>query len=137
MNLIASPKSVLLLNAGLDVLHEQSNEWLSEIAFWRDETAFFYALVVEKTLTAVPIAARETIEEIENALVSLTGGELEELQKAVEQHENYLGYLLETNPDHDGNYREKHKLLEMKFKELERRFRKLKSEIFDLVKMSK
>ena len=65
MELLTSPKSTYLLEAGLDVLHEQSIEWLNEIAFWRDETAFFYSLVAKKTLEAVPVKAKSYIEKTE------------------------------------------------------------------------
>jgi hypothetical protein len=137
MKLITSPKSVYLLNAGIEVLHSQSNEWLSEIAFWRDETAFFYALVVNKTLTSVPIAAKEILQDIEKELVSINSGELVDLQKEVMKHEMNLSHLLKhQNDEEEEDYRREHRLMEIKFYEMERRFKTLKKVIFGLVKLT-
>lgn len=137
MKILTSPKSVHLLNAGIEVLHSQSNEWLSEIAFWRDEVAFYYSLIIEKAMISVPINAKEELKEIEKELVKITSGELNDLQNSVNQHEKLLSDLLENNSEDEEDYREKHRLLEMKFSEMERRFKTLKKEIFELVKLSK
>ena len=40
-----NPKAELLLGAGLDVLHFESEEWLSNIAFYKYETTFFADLL--------------------------------------------------------------------------------------------
>ena len=103
MKLLTSPKSVYLLNAGIDVLHDQSTEWLNEIAFWRDETSFYYALVIEKTLMSVPIDSKYLIENIEKDLINITGGELDDLQKNVENHEALLSELLDRKDDDLGS----------------------------------
>lgn len=137
MKILTSPKSVHLLNAGIEVLHSQSNEWLSEIAFWRDEVAFYYSLIIEKAMISVPIDAKEELKEIEKELVKITSGELNDIQNSVNQHEKLLSDLLENNSEDEEDYREKHRLLEMKFSEMERRFKTLKKEIFELVKLSK
>lgn len=137
MKILTSPKSVHLLNTGIEVLHSQSNEWLSEIAFWRDEVAFYYSLIIEKAMISVPINAKEELKEIEKELVKITSGELNDLQNSVNQHEKLLSDLLENNSEDEEDYREKHRLLEMKFSEMERRFKTLKKEIFELIKLSK
>ena len=43
-----NPKRELLLGAGLDVLHQESQEWLDTIDFWKDETRFFANLLQKK-----------------------------------------------------------------------------------------
>ena len=50
MKLLTTPKTAYLLEAGLEVFHGQSNEWLNEIAFWKDESAFLFTLIVKKHL---------------------------------------------------------------------------------------
>lgn len=137
MELLTSPKSVYLLNAGIEVLHAQSNEWLNEIAFWRDETAFYYTLIVEKSMISVPVGTKEILKNIEKELIKITSGELDELQNFVNQHEKLLSNLIENVSDDEEDYRDKHRLLEMKFSEMERRFKTLKQEIFELIKSSK
>ena len=43
-----NPKKELLLGAGLDVLHQESHEWLDTIDFWKDETRFFANLLQKR-----------------------------------------------------------------------------------------
>lgn len=133
MNLLTPSKSMLLLNAGLEVLHEQSREWLSEIAFWRDEAAFFYSLMVKKTLDFVPANAEQNISHIEKELISITSEDLNELQKSVERHESFLNDLLEHVNKDPKNYREEHSKLTAMFAAFEQRFKKLKKEVFAFV----
>lgn len=136
MKLLTSTKTNYLLDAGIEILHEQSNEWLSEIAFWYDEVAFLYSLVVKKTLKSVPVSARAVIEKTESELNRLTGGELDNMKIAVEQHEKYLATIMERS-DYSGeeNYREKHRQLTAEMEKLERRFRSLKRDVFSLVEL--
>lgn len=42
---IANPKTNYLLGASLDVLHQESKEWLETIEFWLDEMKFFDKLL--------------------------------------------------------------------------------------------
>lgn len=135
MELLTSPKSAYLLNAGLETLHEQSEEWLSEIEFWRDEAAFFYTLIVKKTLKSIPMNAKDNIQKIEKELISITGGELDELQRSVEQHEKFLCRILESQKMDEGSYRNKHRELSVKFYQFEKRFKSLKKEVFNLIEL--
>lgn len=133
MKLLVSPKKTYLLDAGIEVLHEQSNEWLNEIAFWQDELAFLYTLVVRKTLKAVPVNAKESIVEIENELVRLTSGELDNLRQKVEEHEKLLLSLFERKVAGDeGAYRDKHHQLVTEFDQVEKRVKLLKRRVFEL-----
>lgn len=131
--LTTTPKTTYLLEAGLGVLHAQSNEWLNEIAFWKDESAFFYTLIVGKTSAFVPITAKNNIEKIEKELISITGQDLDDLQKEVEQHEVFLNDLLESKYLSEESYRKRHEVLTFKIYKFERRFKELKNEIFKLV----
>lgn len=133
MKLLSTPKTAYLLEAGLEVLHAQSNEWLNEIAFWKDESAFLYSLIVKKTLKSVPVNSKNSIEKIEKDLISITSGELDQLQKEVEHHEVFLNDLLESTYLPEANYRKEHEKLMIKFQQFEKRFKGLKSEVFKLV----
>ena len=92
-------------------------------------------LIVKKTLNAVPINAKDTIEKIERELLSITRGELDELQQTVVQHENFLGRLLESEREDEQSYREKHKQLTLKLNLFDQRFKVLKKEVFNLIKL--
>ena len=132
--LTTSQKTTYLLEAGLEVLHAQSNEWLNEIEFWKDESVFFYQLIVNKTSAFVPVIAKDHIEKIENELIKITGGDLDDLKKEVVQHEVFLNDLLESKYLSEESYRKRHELLTFSILKFERRLKELKNEIFKLVK---
>jgi hypothetical protein len=48
---VSNPKIEFLLGAGLDVLHQESREWLDIAAFWKAETKFFGELLCKKEVT--------------------------------------------------------------------------------------
>jgi hypothetical protein len=137
MELLTSPKQTYLLEAGLEVLHEQTTEWLSEINFWRDEAAFLYSLVVTRTSDLVPVNSKNSFEKIEQELLNITGDELDKLENLVNDHEKILTYLVECREEEQGNYRDKHREMTITFDQFEKRFRSLKKEIFTLIERIK
>lgn len=137
MKLLTPPKPIYLLDVNLEMLHEQSNEWMSEIAFWRDEAAFFYALILQETFKSVPIIAKKSIKRIEKELISITVDELDILQKKVEQHEKFLNNLLITESHDEETYRKKHRELAQEFVHFEKRFKALKKDVFETAELIK
>jgi hypothetical protein len=135
MKLLTAPKAKYLLEGGLEVLHSQSIEWLSEVAFWRDEAAFFHELVAEKTKKPMSLKAKDSFQKIESELVKLKTGELDELEDAVEAHEVYLDKLMQNIYKDEESYREKHRALTYKFHITESQIKKLKKEVFKLSKL--
>lgn len=135
MKLLTPPKPIYLLDVDIEMLHEQSTEWLSEIAFWRDEAAFFSSLIIKKTLKSVPVSAKNRIKNIEKELISITIDDLDKLQKSVEQHEKFLSNLLRTESHEEETYRKKHHELAQTFVQFEKRFKALKKEVFSIVEM--
>ena len=135
MKLLTPPKPIYLLDVDIQMLHEQSNEWMSEIAFWRDEAAFFYSLIIKNTLKSVPVSAKNRIKNVEKELVSITIDDLDKLKKSVEQHEKFLSNLLRTESHDEESYRKKHHDLGHTFVQFEKRFKALKKEVFAIVEM--
>jgi hypothetical protein len=48
--LLESPKTSYLLEGSLEVLHQQTREWLSEMALWKDEIRFFRSLINKRLI---------------------------------------------------------------------------------------
>lgn len=125
----SNPKTKLLLGAGLDVLHQESREWLETIAFWKDETKFFADLLQQK-----------------EAKESEYGKLLQNLDKI---HENLFDYLADDIMGHeqllsrlhkgekglsDGDYREKHRRLGQRIAVFTNDFREFKKMVFGYAK---
>ncbi|SDE45893.1 hypothetical protein SAMN05421636_105150 [Pricia antarctica] len=124
-----NPKRELLLGAGLDVLHQESREWLETIAFWKDETKFFFNLLDKK----------ETKE-------SEYGHMLKYLDTI---HENLFDYLADDITDHekllsrleknekglsDADYRDEHQKLNESMVLFENDFKEFKKMVFGYAK---
>ncbi len=126
---IANLKTELLLGASLEVLHQESREWLETIAFWKDETKFFADLLTKKEIKE-----------------SEYGKMLKNLDKI---HENLFDYLTDDIVNHeknlarlekgekglsDGNYREQHRKLNERMAIFAQDFKDFKRMVFGYVK---
>lgn len=135
MKLTETKQNQKLLDISLDDMHLESRNWLNEINFWRDEAAFFYSLIIKKTIKFVPIIAKTKLEKLEKDLIDITIDELNNLETSVKQHEKFLFNLLKSTSSDEENYRKKHHKLQLTFKTFENKFRNLKSEVFEMVKL--
>lgn len=134
MELLESPKTTYLLEARLEILHEQSIEWLKEIAFWKDEIAFYYAFMLQHENNWVPEQFKDQLNLLEKEIIDLSGGELDDLQKVVEEHEHMLGLIVDKKIEVEQNYRLQHKQLSVRIIQFEKRFRSLKNDVFNIFK---
>ena len=125
----SNPKTEILLGAGLNVLHQESREWLDTIAFWKHETKFFADLLNKKEIKE-----------------SEFGKMLKYLDKI---HENLFDYLSDDIKEHekllarlekgekgiaDGDYRDEHRRLSESMVLFENDFREFKKMVFGYAK---
>jgi hypothetical protein len=132
MELLTSPKSMYLLEAGLEVLHQETNEWRSDLQFWTEEIPFFLNLIRRDKNQSIPKSAKASLERIEGELLQIITEEIDKLNVEVELHEYFLCKMMETPEKDQQDYREKHKQLSIRVGEFEKRFKLLKMEIFKL-----
>jgi len=134
MELLTSPKAIYLLEADLTILHEESQEWLNDISFWRDEIAFFYTLMIKKVDKDYGLVNKSELAHIQDEILSLSGREFSDLETIINQHENYLSSLLANNLLKDEQvFRDKHRLIASLVNAFALRMRMLKKRIFTLV----
>jgi|SRR6185312_16661170 len=137
METLPASTTAYLLDSGIETLHQQSVEWLEDIAFWRDEAAFLYALEVSKTRKEVPVKTKDKLEKINNELIKVSAGELDSLYDKVEAHERFLDRLISSKREDEESFRETHKQIGEEIIKFGQRFRALKRDIFDIVKKTK
>ncbi|CAN5186394.1 hypothetical protein BH23BAC2_BH23BAC2_01620 [soil metagenome] len=132
MELLANPKTEYLLQASLTTLHVESQEWLKEIEFWRDELAFFYKLLREKE--SIEDFPKEALVAMQKELVRIDSEKLEVMKNQVHSHENSLAALLKTTSLQDEElYRETHRKLLIEIYEVQRLIRIYKKELFSFI----
>ncbi|MFI8604659.1 hypothetical protein ACIGCP_09370 [Cellulophaga baltica] len=122
-------KNVLLLGASLEVLHQESKEWLETISFWSYEAQFFKNLLKQVNTNETRYQQMlQTLDTIYNQLFKF-------LKKDIVAHEKNLVKLQElTIGFSDTDYRDEHKKLSESMSLLTQDFKELKMTIFDFVK---
>lgn len=134
MNQIRSAKKLFLLEAPLEVLHAESLEWLEEIELWKDETSFFYALIIDRAKTSPLIFTTKEAKDIERHLVYVSAEKLDDLAMEVRGHEKFLSRMMKSGRMDEQLYRSRHKIISKKIHAFETEFRKMKNKIFKLVR---
>ncbi len=131
METLTTPKTNYLLEAGLDVLHSESREWLSEVEFLKSELRFFMKLLNSKVFSIGKDQQRQHIfKNMDNLATSV----IYELEHEVKSHEKNLSVLLTAKKDtSDAPYRTKHKQLKRKVAQVINDTRTLKMLVFDFV----
>lgn len=121
--------ALLLLGASLDVLHQESREWLETIAFWKDETKFFANLLNKnKNKTSEYLDMLKNLDKIHENLFDY-------LEDDIKQHERFLSRLIKGQKGlSDMDYREKHRKLGERIDLFTNDFREFKKMVFGYVK---
>ena len=127
-----NPKAELLLGAGLDVLHFESEEWLSNIAFYKYETTFFADLLEKnKPKDDSQKSFGKILKDLDNVHSELFGY----LAHDIMEHEKVLSYLeMGERGLSDSDYREKHRQLKARLESFTSNFRQFKLMVFDYIK---
>lgn len=133
-HLLVPGKRTFLLEAPIEVLHEESLEWLEEIEFWKDEITFFFRLMLTKNNQR---PKTKMAQDIESQLIYLSSEKLDDLRLSVQSHERFLSEMMKTAKWLDEKvYRSKHRNLSKKFQAFEIEIKNLKTKIFQLVENS-
>ncbi|MGB3151296.1 MAG: hypothetical protein WBB27_11600 [Maribacter sp.] len=126
---IIDPKRELLLGAGLNVLHHESQEWQDTIDFWKDETRFFANLLSKKE--ASPSEYGKMLKNLDEIHENL----FDYLSDDIREHEKLLSRLIKGEKGlSDGEYREQHRKLNKRMDLFAKDFKEFKKMVFGYVK---
>ncbi|HEY0031288.1 MAG TPA: hypothetical protein VGC65_11055 [Bacteroidia bacterium] len=134
MKLMSFATKTYLLEAPIEILHEESLEWLDAIEFWKDEVAFFYKLIMEKDREDILKFQAKDVDSIEKHLIQISVEKLDALKGEVQEHEKFLTKMMEDPKLDEQLYRARHKQLATKFHDFESEFKLMKMKIFQMVK---
>jgi hypothetical protein len=129
MELLTTPRAEYLLDASLESLHQESQDWIKEIAFWNDELAFFYKLLQKKEIKhSFP---SKDLAALEKELVRITSEQLEQTSAGIISHERLLSALTRSHSRNDERvYRDAHRKLLMDIFRLYAEIRSFKKNVF-------
>ncbi|HAF79090.1 MAG TPA: hypothetical protein DCG42_17410 [Maribacter sp.] len=125
-------KNTFLLGASLNILHQESREWMDAVEFWKDETRFFENLLhKKKPLDEDKALHAQLILSLKNVSLDL----LDELEDDVKDHEKLLARLMkEEKGISDWEYRESHSKLKKRINKVQQDFNSFKKLVFTYVK---
>lgn len=130
--LISNPKERLLLGAGLNVLHFESQEWLDTIHFWKDEVRFYENLLKQKES---PEKSKQDYSKLLKNLDKIHIDFLEDLKADIIEHEMILSKLQKGKKGlSDATYRDKHQQLKARMNTFTDNFKTFKRIVFDYAK---
>ena len=126
---IANPKKELLLGAGLNILHQESQEWLDTVAFWKHEIIFFSELLTEKETKESDYGRiLKNLDKIHENLFDY-------LTHDIINHEKFLSRLVKGESGiSDENYREQHRKLNEQMELFGQNFKDFKMMVFGYIK---
>ncbi len=132
MNTVMSdPKTSFLLGAGLDVLHQESMEWLETTNFWEDEMKFINKLLGRSEPLGEDLRDHK---EMMVSLEKLHDDFLNQLKEDVVEHEKFLARLERRERGlADWDYREMHSRLTQRMDIMRKDFRIFKKVLFSYV----
>jgi nitroreductase len=131
MELLIKAKEKYLLEAGIEVLHQECSSWLNTILFWEDECAFYADFLNNKLFEIVIQNDKKNIIAL---LDNMIGKRLSDFKTRVDLHEKNLAAVLRSDSNVKG-YREQHKLLSQDFLEFESEMILFKEGVFELFKL--
>ena len=131
MELLTAVKEKDLLDASLEILHQESLTWLNTVSFWEDENDFYKDLLNNKLFQNV---SQKDKSNINTLLDNIMVNRLSSFKNEISLHEKNLDKLLQSNID-NGEYRRKHKSLLQKYLEFNQGMKEIKIGVFELYKL--
>lgn len=129
---LESPKTQYLLMASLEVLHEQSREYLNEIDFMKMEISFFNKLLNKNAGKQFP---GEQAAALGKRMIKFVSATLPVLRKKIMEHERWLSDILKTDTlGRQESYREIHRNLTKEMRMCRETFVRLKKKVFSFAK---
>lgn len=115
----------------LEALHQQSKEWLSDVAFWSDEAGFLKKLIDKNFVHLMAGEGLSTVARLSDEVSKMKDTELKNLKGLLEIHEMRLAEFIENPVFHkEESYRKEHRRLESRVREMAMKNMALKRRIF-------
>ncbi|NNC85891.1 MAG: hypothetical protein HKN75_07405 [Bacteroidia bacterium] len=112
--------------------HQDSQEWLSAIEFWKFELVFFQKLIDKNFLRVTLVDKMRALEEYEKQINHLMTHDLAQVEAEVKKHEHYLNKIESGDSDVDDvTYRAEHQNEAMKMNKITLKIRDFKKSLFN------
>ena len=97
-----------ILQPSLVSMHQQSLEWLSASALWKNELSFFQKLLDRYSVNAKSIDQKKQMDHFQHIITYYGGEVVDGLRKKVREHESDLANMLQSMNESDTQYFKDH-----------------------------
>jgi len=127
--------STYLLEEGLEKLHQESMDWISEMDLWKLELDFFQKLLDTHSPQFSTIEQKKRLDYFQNLIIYYSGELIDSIIEKTKRHEVFLAKeMVEPQEMDEREYRKMHRGIEENVRSLRKRFYDYKKEFFTFVK---
>lgn len=124
-----------LLDNSLETMHGETQEWISDIRFRKDELGFFaHLLEKNRGKSGASPVMNEKMKSLRKQIIGFESNTLAELLENSTRHESDLSGLLHVGKVDVQQYRQNHREMMKKVAEMDRMMRELKVELIKFIK---
>jgi uncharacterized protein YfkK (UPF0435 family) len=126
-------KNPNLEQLSLEELHQESRNWLSTIAFWKDEVRFMHNLINKNFVYFISKDQKGSLDALLNKVTEIEKEKLNALKTSVINHEKHLSDSLKNLTDLNiNNFLDEHRKISKDFVSFKVNYRLFKGELFRL-----
>jgi uncharacterized protein YukE len=130
------PKGDYLHKADWPELYVLTEQWKSDMEFYKDELHFFNDLIGKFFIKISGLEKKNKVEQMLHDLHELQK-QSSELEQAIQNHMHHIGRIIENPFSQDGNrFRDEHEQLENNMNKFSIRFKELKTEVFGIAELA-
>jgi len=127
--------STYLLEEGLEKLHQESMDWISEMDLWKLELDFFQKLLDKYSAQFSTIEQKKRLDYFQNLIIYYSGELIDSFIEKTKRHETLLAKeMVEPLEMDEQEYRKMHKEIEEDVRSLRKRFYAYKKEFLTFIK---
>jgi hypothetical protein len=97
-----------IVQPGLVSMHQQSLDWLSASALWKQELRFFQKLLDKNSVKASSTELKKEMDHFQNIITYYGGEVVDALRKKIREHEGDLAHMLQTMNESNTRYFKDH-----------------------------
>jgi hypothetical protein len=133
MDRLTSSNGSYTLESGLETLHAENKNWLSNIAFWKRETDFLNTLLSKNEQFVKTDRTKKELEHFQNRLIYYRGEVLDELNHNLSEAEHKLAEVVKSEHGDEAPWRKQHAESADAVRSFEKVYNEFKTELFTFI----
>lgn len=134
MENLKTADSTYLLEEGLEMLHQESHNWISEMELWKIELDFFQKLLDTHSYKLNTTDEKKEMDHFQNLIIYYNGELIDSIKKKAKKHNKTLATDLENPVQlNEAQYIDEHRSIAAEIDALRMQFHEYKKEFFEFI----